>query len=563
MIKNNKSPLQATAIGSDRKFRRVVFYVRYSSDNQKYESIEAQIKVLTEYAKAHDMIVVEIYADEAKTATDAKRENFQRMLNDSADGNFDTVLVFKLNRFARNRTDAAIIRDQLRKNGVKIVSATENTSGPTGALLESIHEGLAETYSRELSAYSTDSLYANALLGKNTGGKPAYGYDTDPATRKLVVNEQEAFVVNQIFEKYAAGISYTEIFKWINDNGFKTKNNEPFKKNSLHFILKNQKYIGNFPYKKYSQSKYEQEQTELVMIEGVVPSIVKQETFDIVQNLLERNKHNSQMNKAKEIYVLSGKAFCGQCGSRMVGNRRKNKKTGNYWSGYQCSGRKKHICTAKEVNKSKLEDLVIDHLEQEVFTNEFIDETAQKVLAYYTDSTSERTTELTSAKARLREINAQIDNILKAVMDGFASDILRIKLQELEQAKKDCGANIAILTAKERDHFSVTDIKKYLSLGKGISSLDHHEQQRILSQFVERVVVNEDSVDIQLVVDVMKRKRGLRGDPYAYRFLSTFLLNRTRDFTDSLRDKMGHFISRKKQVVLPPQRDQQGRFISV
>lgn len=529
MTKKKKGPLQVTAIGNDPSFRRVVFYVRYSSDNQRHESIEQQLEVLEAYAKANNMIVVGIYADEAKTATNDDRENFQRMLSDSVNGDFDTVLVYKFDRFARNKFDSVVNKRKLRDNGVTVISALENVGdGPEAVLIESLHEGYAEYYSRNLSRHSTAALRKNAAVGKSTGGIPAYGYDVDKVTKQFVINEKEAYVVNQIFEKYASGMSYAEILKWVQENGFTTKKNEPFKKNSLHFILKNEKYVGTYKYKTFSQSKYEQNLSETIRVDDGVPAIVKQETFDIVQKMLEQNKHNSQMTKAKEIYILSGRAFCGICGSRMIGNRRKSK-NGTYWSGYQCSGRKKHICVAKEINKQKLEEVVIDHLENKVFTDEFINKTAQEVVAYYTNTTEDRSTELNSAKARYREITTQIDNILTAVMNGFASELLNVKLQELEYAKADCSANIAILSAKADSQFTIMDIKKYLALGQGISFLEPHEQQRVLSKFVERVIVHEDHVDIQLAIKTSNDGRGLVGDPYAYRFLTTFLHFLIRD----------------------------------
>ena len=131
---------------------KAVIYARYSSDNQREESIEGQIRECTEYAKYNELEIVGQYIDRAFSAKTDDRPDFQRMIQDSAKKLFDVVLVWKLDRFARNRYDSAFYRYTLRKNGVRVVSAKENISdGPEGIILESLLEGMAEFYSANLS----------------------------------------------------------------------------------------------------------------------------------------------------------------------------------------------------------------------------------------------------------------------------------------------------------------------------------------------------------------------------------------------------------------------------
>ena len=103
---------------------KAVIYARYSSDNQREESIEGQLRECKEYAERNGILVLQSYIDRALSAKTDNRPEFQRMIRDSAKGLFDTVLVWKLDRFARNRYDSAHYKSQLRKNGVKVVSAT-------------------------------------------------------------------------------------------------------------------------------------------------------------------------------------------------------------------------------------------------------------------------------------------------------------------------------------------------------------------------------------------------------------------------------------------------------
>ena len=130
---------------------KAVIYARYSSDNQREESIDGQLRECMEYAKFNGIDVVNSYIDRALSAKTDNRPNFQRMIKDSYKGLFDVVLVWKLDRFARNRYDSAHYKTILKRNGVRVLSAKETISeGAEGILLESMLEGYAEYYSIEL-----------------------------------------------------------------------------------------------------------------------------------------------------------------------------------------------------------------------------------------------------------------------------------------------------------------------------------------------------------------------------------------------------------------------------
>lgn len=125
-----------------------VIYARYSSDNQREESIEGQLRECNDFAKRNDITIIDSYIDRAFSATTDKRPAFQKMIKDSAKNMFDVIIVQKLDRFARNRYDSARYKAQLRKNGVKVISANENISeGSEGIILESVLESMDEYYS--------------------------------------------------------------------------------------------------------------------------------------------------------------------------------------------------------------------------------------------------------------------------------------------------------------------------------------------------------------------------------------------------------------------------------
>ena len=142
-----------------------VIYARYSSDNQREESIEGQLRECKEYAERNDITILGTYIDRALSAKTDNRPEFQHMIKESAKGLFDVVLVWKLDRFARNRYDSARYKNLLKKNGVKVISARENISeGSEGIILEAMLEGYAEYYSAELSEKVIRGLTDNALF---------------------------------------------------------------------------------------------------------------------------------------------------------------------------------------------------------------------------------------------------------------------------------------------------------------------------------------------------------------------------------------------------------------
>jgi DNA invertase Pin-like site-specific DNA recombinase len=143
---------------------KCVIYSRYSSDNQREESIEGQLRECKEYAERHNLIVVDTYIDRALSGRTDDRPSFQKMIKDSVKKQFDIVLVWKLDRFSRNRFDSATYRAILKRNGVKVVSAMENISdGPEGIILEAMLDGMADYYSAELSVKVKRGQKENAL----------------------------------------------------------------------------------------------------------------------------------------------------------------------------------------------------------------------------------------------------------------------------------------------------------------------------------------------------------------------------------------------------------------
>lgn len=180
---------------------KAVLYLRFSSENQREESIEGQRRENTEFCQRKGIEIVGEYIDRAKSATTDARPEFQRMIQESGMGLFDTVVVWKFDRFARNRLDSLTYKEVLRNNGIHLLSATEGMlEGPDSILMESVIDGVSEFYSADLSQKVKRGLTENVMEGKSIGGRPPLGYKI--VDGKYVIDEKEGPVVKEIFRLY-------------------------------------------------------------------------------------------------------------------------------------------------------------------------------------------------------------------------------------------------------------------------------------------------------------------------------------------------------------------------
>ena len=222
-----------------------IIYARYSSDSQREESIEGQIRECMEYAERNDITVLSSYIDRALSAKTDNRPEFQRMIKDSAKNLFDVVIVWKLDRFARNRYDSAHYKAILRKNGVKVVSAKEAIAeDSTGILLESLLEGYAEFYSAELSEKVTRGLTENALKHRYNGGGVPVGYVIDE-DKHYQIDPLTAPLVLEAFTRYSEGATIKQLVDWLNAQGIQSCRNRPMRIDCVNRLLRNDATLAN------------------------------------------------------------------------------------------------------------------------------------------------------------------------------------------------------------------------------------------------------------------------------------------------------------------------------
>ena len=299
---------------------KAVVYARFSSDNQREESIDAQLRAIYEYADKHGAIIVKEYTDEARSATTDDRPQFLQMIEDITLGNVeaDYCYVHKLDRFARNRYDSAIYRRKLITKGVRLLAVAQPLDdSPESIILEAMLESMAEYFSKNLSREVMKGMKENALKAIHCGGKPPLGYDLDESNH-YIINEQEAQAVRLIYTMKASGYGYSKIISDLNSQGFRTKRGKTFCINSIHDILVNEKYTGVFIYNRLA-SKHSSRQInpeeKIIRIPGALPQIVDLHTWKVVQNMIEEKKMVAPRQRSEVIYLLPERLNAGFAGA--------------------------------------------------------------------------------------------------------------------------------------------------------------------------------------------------------------------------------------------------------
>lgn len=459
---------------------KAVIYARYSSDNQREESIEGQIRVCTDYAEKHGITILGTYIDRAFSAKTDNRPEFQRMIKESSNNLFDVVLVWKLDRFARNRYDSAHYKAILKKHNVKVVSAMENISeGSEGILLETLLEGMAEYYSVELSEKVKRGHEENALKCKSNGGYVPYGYFINDE-HKFDIKPNEAVIVQEIFRRYAEGEAVRDIADSLNKRGVKTNQNKKFDKSFFTRLLRNRRYIGEYRYID-------------TVIENGMPAIIDKETFERVQGRLEKNKHAPARTKItdEEPYILTTKLFCGDCGQSMAGESGKSS-NGNIYYYYKCrSAKRKTGCKRKAIKKHYIEDIVINRTIKWLLDDNMLEYISEQAVAMLKTESAI----LPQLKSQLAETEKAIDNMLNAIQQGIFTKSTKQRLDELEETKSRLE-NAITQEQFENPPFTKEQILCWLHRFRtlDISKIEHRQQ--LIDYFVNSVYVFDDRLII-------------------------------------------------------------------
>lgn len=339
------------------------------------------------------------------------------MIKDSEKHQFEAVIMYTLDRFARNRYDSAIYKAKLKKNGVRVYYAKQPLPDtPESIILESVMEGYAEYYSENLARNVKRGLKENATKGIAMG-KTILGY-RKTADKRLEIDEAGAEAVRLIFTMYANGAKLEDIAKTLNEKGYKNSRGGKFVKDSFSRILCNQEYLGNYVFGD-------------VVIEGAIPQIIDKELFDKAVARKTSSPNHHPHNKAKECYIFTGKIFCGHCGGTLYGCP-STSGSGKLNLYYVCTDRyrKKNGCTMPGTRKDWLEEVVIDYTVNHILTDENINLIATKVVALYEKETRE-TSRIPALEGMIADCERRKDNLIRAIEQGIALPDVKKRLDEI------------------------------------------------------------------------------------------------------------------------------------
>ncbi len=453
--------------------KRAVIYARFSSHNQTEQSIEGQLRECYAYAKRNGLIILNEYIDRALSGTTDNRPQFKQMIEDSASKEWQNIIVYKLDRFSRNKYETAKYKKILKDNGVKLISAMENIPDtPDGIILESLPEGMAEYYSAELSQKVKRGMNETRLKGNFTGGNLIYGYKVE--NHKVVINEEQAKVLRYIYEQYALGVYVKDIITDLTEKHIFNHGN-PFARNTIYNILKNEKYSGVYRFNNQT-------------FENMYPQIVSTEIYEKVRQKTNQNKYGKR--SIEVVYLLRNKLKCGYCGepiSAECGTTNQGKKR-RY---YKCLGKKRHTtnCNKQTIRKEISEDLVIKILIEQLNNPKTLDKIVNNILKVQ-ESEDCGNILLTSLNKEKIEIQKILDNVMKAVEQGVVNNTTNKRMIELESKLEDIEKQIIVEKSKTNFKLTKEDIVTYLNDALKL------ETQLLINYIVNQIILFDDKMQI-------------------------------------------------------------------
>lgn len=491
---------------------RAVSYSRFSSNNQRTESIDAQQRAIYKYIAENKYTPVGDYVDEALTGTNTQRPGFQRMLEDAQKGMFDVVVVHKMDRFSRDVYDALDVQRKLAIYGVRIESVIERfEETPEGQLQKVIQLGVGQYYSQNLAREVVKGLKENAYKAMHNGGIPPYGFDVDPETKKYLINEQEAEAIRIIFSKVIQGWSYRELAEYLNLLGYRTKIGNKFSATSSFYdILTNPKYKGEYVFNrsvskpkqlgmKRSHRKNKNEE-EIIRIPNGIPAIIDEETFELVQKLLKQRRRSKGQHKAKEVYLLTGLVECAECGSAYHGSSRIGGRNKQKYVSYRCSKRKKleNPCKCKEINKTLLDEFVVHQLYTTLLTQTNLKQLLEEVNVKLKQKYEDMDQDLPQLQQQLDDVNQKISNLVQAIAMGGVGSLETIT-QEIQRLERDKAKLTELVQENQvkKESFTLTldQLKQVLEESKEYMLSNHDDMVKyILSRFIHKIIIGNETV---------------------------------------------------------------------
>lgn len=481
------------------KTREAAAYLRYSCHNQDDGwSIEAQKTAIKKYADANGIIIKHFYIDEAKSGRNTNREGYQALMNCLKKGDIKIVIVHKLDRLHRETANQLNDLKLFGTLGVQLLAIADgiDTNDVSSHLMTVIKAGMAEQYSLNLAVETRKGLIEAASSGLHCGGMAPLGFEVDD-NKRLVVDEQYAPAIRQIYKMYDADMGYSVIIQWLKEHGYKTRKGNDFSKSAINSILKNEKYAGIYTYDKTAakneagkRNSHKYKDT-YIRIEGGCPAIIDMELFERVQKKMADRKHRNSYKATKHYYPLNGKVF-GENNNLVKYSGRINHSNGKKYHQYTpVNG------AGPTVNGEQLDEAVFYALKLILFSKESEDD----ILAYLNEYSMDVHQENNADTAYMINKKATLEKRLEKLVDNLETDrppkavlsrieVLENEIKELTDCIETLSEEVHIFTKEE-----ITNLKKkfvaYMRTSQTLST------KELIDKTIKSIKVGEENVEIK------------------------------------------------------------------
>lgn len=450
---------------------RVALYIRVSTDRQAKEgdSLEAQEKALTDYAKEHNYIIIDKYIDGGESGQKIKRTNLQRMLNDVENNKLDLVIMTKLDRWFRNVSDFYKVIEILKRNKVdwKTIWEDYDTTTASGEFWLNMSLSMGQLEAKRTSERINDVFDYKYNVQKTVcTGKSPYGYKISKE-KKLIIDEEKAPNVIALYEHYVKTNNLNETANWFRTN-IENKSTCVIKK-----YLKNPIYIGQFKRTKTNE-----------IIEDYAPRIIDDELWNNVQRLININIKNNIADPSRKRhntkpYIFSGLLFCKECGHTLSG-----KTNGNGSHYYNCRYSYLKKCNNNKcINEKKMEQIllknIIPTLNQKKSEIKDIKSNEKKVI----DNTNQ-------LKTKLKKLtNLYLEEIIDIDYYREEYNLINSQIEKINEQKSQ---------VKQVNYSYIDDFLKS-NLLDVYNELDNLEKRKIWASIIDRIEINNYN-DFDIIV---------------------------------------------------------------
>ena len=526
--------------------KKAGLYLRVSTEQQLFgDSLDTQEKILKKYCEDHGYEVFKIYREEAQSAKNMERPELDKLKQDIAEKKLNAVVVVRLDRITRSNRDLWKLIEFFGQFSVDFVSTTENfdTQGPIGRFMLNMLASLAQMERETIARRVSESMYSRAEDGKWNGGVISYGYTTQarlasefekdglakeeaysraskiaPEPKKLYVDNDEAPMLQKIFEHYVETRSVRNTVQWLNARGCRTRRGELWASSTIHRILSSPIYNGKVVYGKRttdinSGKLKKNNPTRIQVKNGSHPGFISQELFNKAQKILQET--SLKPTNSPKTYLLSGAGVlrCGKCGGPMFGYTYKKRGSDKEYFYYKCHwniSKGKVVCSGLALPGKALEEFVINTLKDLEKNKQFLSD-KEKMLDTLRARSKTLKKDKTDDIKKIRQEQGQLQSRLDVLLDKLETKVIDDETfrQRHEKIKQRIEENkLAEMQAKTiSEHGEIEEaalrasFEQIASFEKNWDALDDMGRSGLIRTIVKHIRANHGKVEIDVFLD--------------------------------------------------------------